>query len=260
MPCCARRSMWPCGPGRRRACPRDPEGDRRRAPEADEDGTALQGRLRKQFLTLRLDEDERWPVCPHFCRPMKRREDGGSGPETGTFRQPRPDCQRERAHARVAVIFESQKDPAMPPPSALRIAGGTEMKRDCYPASMSSIVGIANEHSIAFGVARRCTRPGRTRRDLPQRKGASALCARWARSLAVPRSPRRWTRRIPTGKRPLPRIAKEWGGLDIVVHSIAFAPRDDLQGRVVGSSAGLSRWPWTFRSIPSSASADWPNR
>lgn len=33
------------------------------------------------------------------------------------------------------------------------------------------------------------------------------------------------------------RIAKEWGRLDIVVHSIAFARREDLQGRVVDSSA-----------------------
>jgi enoyl-[acyl-carrier protein] reductase I len=32
-------------------------------------------------------------------------------------------------------------------------------------------------------------------------------------------------------------ISQEWGGLDIVLHSIAFAPRDDLHGRVVDCSA-----------------------
>jgi enoyl-[acyl-carrier protein] reductase I len=32
------------------------------------------------------------------------------------------------------------------------------------------------------------------------------------------------------------RIAKEWGRLDSVVHSIAFAPREDLHGRVVDCS------------------------
>lgn len=32
------------------------------------------------------------------------------------------------------------------------------------------------------------------------------------------------------------RIAKEWGRLDYVLHSIAFAPREDLQGRVVDCS------------------------
>ena len=33
------------------------------------------------------------------------------------------------------------------------------------------------------------------------------------------------------------RIASEWGRLDFVIHSIAFAPRDDLHGRVVDCSA-----------------------
>jgi enoyl-[acyl-carrier-protein] reductase (NADH) len=29
----------------------------------------------------------------------------------------------------------------------------------------------------------------------------------------------------------------EWGGLDFLLHSIAFAPKEDLHGRVVDSSA-----------------------
>jgi enoyl-[acyl-carrier protein] reductase I len=37
-------------------------------------------------------------------------------------------------------------------------------------------------------------------------------------------------------------LTTRWGRLDILVHSIAFAPRDDLHGRVVDSSrAGFSR-------------------
>ena len=32
------------------------------------------------------------------------------------------------------------------------------------------------------------------------------------------------------------RIANEWGALDFVLHSIAFAPRDDLHGRVTDCS------------------------
>ena len=31
-------------------------------------------------------------------------------------------------------------------------------------------------------------------------------------------------------------IARHWGKLDFVIHSIAFAPRDDLHGRVVDVS------------------------
>jgi enoyl-[acyl-carrier protein] reductase I len=33
------------------------------------------------------------------------------------------------------------------------------------------------------------------------------------------------------------RIASEWGKLDILVHSIAWAPKDDLQGGLLNSSA-----------------------
>ena len=37
-------------------------------------------------------------------------------------------------------------------------------------------------------------------------------------------------------------IADRWGGLDFVIHSIAFAPRDDLHGRVIDcSEAGFAQ-------------------
>ncbi|TNY02822.1 SDR family oxidoreductase, partial [Escherichia coli] len=36
--------------------------------------------------------------------------------------------------------------------------------------------------------------------------------------------------------------ARQWGGLDFLVHSIAFAPKADLMGRVVDTSAaGFAR-------------------
>src|SRR5260221_367286 len=47
------------------------------------------------------------------------------------------------------------------------------------------------------------------------------------------------------------RIAKEWGKLDFVVHSIAFSPKDALQGRVVdvsreGFATTMDVSCWTF--------------
>ena len=33
------------------------------------------------------------------------------------------------------------------------------------------------------------------------------------------------------------RIAEEWGRLDIVLHSIAFAPKEDLRGALIDCSA-----------------------
>jgi enoyl-[acyl-carrier protein] reductase I len=47
------------------------------------------------------------------------------------------------------------------------------------------------------------------------------------------------------------RITKEWGKLDFAVHSIAFSPKEALQGRVVdvtqeGSLTTMDVSCWTF--------------
>src|SRR4029077_16979677 len=47
------------------------------------------------------------------------------------------------------------------------------------------------------------------------------------------------------------RISKEWGKLDFAVHSIAFSPKDTLQGRVVdvprdGFATTMDVSCWTF--------------
>ena len=99
------------------------------------------------------------------------------------------------------------------------------------------VVGIANEHSIAAGCARAFRQAG-------ARIGASylddralrfvqpvtdALGAEWIAPCDV---------RQPGQLEALfERVRTEWGGLDFLLHSIAFAPRDDLHGRVVDSSA-----------------------
>ena len=57
------------------------------------------------------------------------------------------------------------------------------------------------------------------------------------------------------------RIAKDWGGLDFVLHSIAFSPKDALQGRVVDVSSGrASSPPWKCPAGPSCAWGIWPSR
>jgi enoyl-[acyl-carrier protein] reductase I len=106
----------------------------------------------------------------------------------------------------------------------------------------SLITGIANEHSIAFGCA-----------DAFRQAGAD-LAITWLNEKARPFVE-------PLGKRlgaeimaPLnvenagelealfAEIAERWGRLDSLVHSIAFAPREDLQGGLLDcSSAGFGR-------------------
>lgn len=99
------------------------------------------------------------------------------------------------------------------------------------------VVGIANEHSIAAGCARAFrqagARIGASYLDDKARRFVQpvtdALGAEWIAPCDV---------RQPGQLEALfERVRTEWGGLDFLLHSIAFAPRDDLHGRVVDSSA-----------------------
>jgi enoyl-[acyl-carrier protein] reductase I len=98
------------------------------------------------------------------------------------------------------------------------------------------IVGIANESSIAYGCAR-------TFRDL----GAD-LAVTWLNDKARPhveplaRSVDASIAMALDVERPgemdavFGAIRERWGRLDFVLHSIAFAPKDDLHGRVADST------------------------
>jgi enoyl-[acyl-carrier protein] reductase I len=99
------------------------------------------------------------------------------------------------------------------------------------------VVGIANEHSIAYGCAAKL------------RAFGAELAVTWLNEKAE-----RFVRPLAEGlgadlmmpldveqpgalEQVFERIAAEWGGLDFVIHSIAFAPREDLHGRVIDCSA-----------------------
>jgi enoyl-[acyl-carrier protein] reductase I len=104
------------------------------------------------------------------------------------------------------------------------------------------VVGIANDSSIAFGCA-----------EVLRALGAE-LAVTWLNAKAEPHVRPLAERLGATIMMPMDveapgaleavfeRIAAEWGSLDFVIHSIAFAPRDDLHGRVVDCSAeGFAR-------------------
>lgn len=99
------------------------------------------------------------------------------------------------------------------------------------------IVGIANEHSIACGCARALKEQG------------ADVAVTWLNAKAEPHV-RPLAEQLGAGiMGPLDvsvpgeteaffaQIADRWGRLDTLVHSIAFAPRADLHGRVVDCSA-----------------------
>lgn len=99
------------------------------------------------------------------------------------------------------------------------------------------VVGIANEHSIAAGCAaafRQCgARLAATYvndKALPfVEPVTTALGVEWIQPCDV--------REKGSLETLFARVEKEWGKLDFLLHSIAFAPREDLHGRVVDCSA-----------------------
>ncbi len=99
------------------------------------------------------------------------------------------------------------------------------------------VVGIANEHSIAAGCARSFVAAG------------AEVAATWLNDTAKP-----YVQAVtdPLGARLLgpcdvrvpgqleavfETITRDWGRLDFLLHAIAYAPREDLHGRVTDSSA-----------------------
>ena len=95
------------------------------------------------------------------------------------------------------------------------------------------IVGIANDHSIAWGCAKAFRALGSQLAVTYLNEKAKTYVEPLARELeAAILMP--LDVRVPGQMEAVfERIAKEWGGLDFVVHSIAFSPKEALQGRVV---------------------------
>ena len=95
------------------------------------------------------------------------------------------------------------------------------------------VVGIANEHSIAWGCARAFRAFGAelavTYLNEKAKKYVGPLARELGATLVLPldvQAPGQM-------EAVFERIGREWGRLDFVVHSIAFSPKDTLRGRVV---------------------------
>ena len=99
------------------------------------------------------------------------------------------------------------------------------------------VVGIANEHSIAYGCAAALRGLGAelalTYLNDKARTYVEPLAKALEASIFAPLDVSK------TGELEalFERIAREWGGLDVLVHSIAWAPKEDLQGGLLECSA-----------------------
>jgi enoyl-[acyl-carrier protein] reductase I len=117
-----------------------------------------------------------------------------------------------------------------------------EVPRPALLGRKALVVGIANESSIAWGCAAAFRELGAdlaiTYLNEKAKPHVTPLADKLGAPILMP---------LDVEKREqldalFQRIAAEWGRLDVLVHSIAWAPKDDLQGGLLGcSAAGFAR-------------------
>ena len=113
------------------------------------------------------------------------------------------------------------------------------------------IVGIANDQSIAWGCGRAFRALGAELAVTYLNEKAKKYVEPLAQALDAPILMPLDVRVAGQMEAVFERIAKEWGKLDFVVHSIAFSPKEALQGRVVdvsleGFATTMEVSCWTF--------------
>jgi len=113
------------------------------------------------------------------------------------------------------------------------------------------IVGIANENSIAWGCAKAFRAFGAELAVTYLNEKARTFVEPLARELEAPIVMPLDARTPGQIEAVFDRVRNDWGKLDFLVHSIAFSPKEALQGRVVdvsrdGFLATLEISCWTF--------------
>lgn len=107
---------------------------------------------------------------------------------------------------------------------------------EAFAGKKGLVTGIANEQSIAYGCARAFRRLGAevavTYLNDKAKPYVQPLARELGASIFMPLD----VRSEGSMEAVFDTIAKTWGRLDFVVHSMAFAPKDDLHGRVVDCS------------------------
>lgn len=107
---------------------------------------------------------------------------------------------------------------------------------DMLKGKRGLVVGVANEDSIAYGCAAKLRAFGAevalTYLNDKARPHVEPLADRLDAKLLLPLD----VSQPGQMQSVFEHLAQDWGRLDFVIHSIAFAPRDDLHGRMVDCS------------------------
>jgi enoyl-[acyl-carrier protein] reductase I len=112
-----------------------------------------------------------------------------------------------------------------------------DIPRPALKGRKALVIGIANEHSIAYGCAKAFRELGAdlaiTYLNEKARKYVEPLAQSLEAAIVAPLDVS-----VPGELESVFATVKErWGALDILVHSIAFAPKEDLQGGLLDCSA-----------------------
>lgn len=110
------------------------------------------------------------------------------------------------------------------------------MKDHLLNGKKGVVIGIANDKSIAWGCAKIFHREGAKQAVTYLNAKAEPFVRPLAQDIAAPIILPLDVRDAGQMDALFDAISAQWGELDFLVHAIAFAPKDDLHGRVVDST------------------------
>ena len=112
-----------------------------------------------------------------------------------------------------------------------------DIPRPVLKSAKALVVGVANQHSIAYGCAKAFRELGADLAITYVNEKTKTYVEPLAEELGAPIFMPLDVATPGMLEAVFDRVAKEWRRLDIVVHSIAYAPKEDLQGPLVNCSA-----------------------
>ena len=119
------------------------------------------------------------------------------------------------------------------------------------------VIGIANDQSIAYGCARAFRRQGAELAITYLNDKTRPFVEPLARELEAPIFLPLNVQQEGQLEAVFEEIRETWGRLDIALHSIAFAPKEDLQGACSTARCPASSPPSMFRATRSCACPGW---
>jgi enoyl-[acyl-carrier protein] reductase I len=112
-----------------------------------------------------------------------------------------------------------------------------DIPRPILKGKKALVIGVANQHSIAYGCARAFRELGADLAVTYLNDKSKSYVEPLARELEAPIFMPLDVATPGMLEAVFERIKSEWGELDILVHSIAWAPKEDLQGQLIDCSA-----------------------